>query len=49
MTYGRELLGSGPYWHELPGERDHPTYSGRTTLTGTEDHQPYVLLPIIPK
>ncbi|QRY53111.1 CocE/NonD family hydrolase [Mycolicibacterium septicum] len=49
VVYGRELLGSGAYWHELPGERDQPKYSGRTTLSGTEGRQPYVLLPVIPR
>jgi hypothetical protein len=45
---GCELLGSGAYWHELPGERDQPKYSGRSTLSGSEGRQPYVLLPVIP-
>lgn len=48
VVYGRELLGSGAYWHELPGERDQPKYSGRTTLSGTDGRRPYVLLPVIP-
>ncbi|MEE6165440.1 MULTISPECIES: CocE/NonD family hydrolase [unclassified Mycolicibacterium] len=48
VVYGRELLGSGAYWHELIGERDQPKYSGRTTLNGTQGRQPYVLLPVIP-
>ena len=41
--YGRELLGSGAYWHELPGERDRPKFYGTTTLSGTDGQQPYVL------
>ncbi|WP_037078289.1 CocE/NonD family hydrolase [Pseudonocardia spinosispora] len=48
LTYGRELRGSGAYWHELPGDRDHPDYSGRTTLSSRAGQRPYVLLPVIP-
>ncbi|WP_256656746.1 CocE/NonD family hydrolase C-terminal non-catalytic domain-containing protein [Nocardia brasiliensis] len=48
-VYGRELLGSGAYWHELPGDRDNPVFDGRTTLVGTADRRPYVLLPVIPR
>lgn len=47
-AYGRELLGSGAYWHELPGERDLPEFSGRTTLSGGAGGRPYVLLPVVP-
>ncbi|ORA60555.1 CocE/NonD family hydrolase [Mycobacteroides franklinii] len=47
-AYGRELLGSGAYWHELPGERDLPEFSGRTTLRGGAGGRPYVLLPVVP-
>lgn len=49
VVYGRELLGSGAYWHELPGERDQPRYCGRTTLIGADGRRPYVLLPVIPR
>ncbi|WP_405163249.1 CocE/NonD family hydrolase [Nocardia sp. NBC_01499] len=48
-AYGRELLGSGAYWHELPGDRDKPVFDGQTTLTGAADQRPYVLLPCIPR
>ena len=47
-AYGRELLGSGAYWHELPGDRDQPHYDGQTTLIGATARRPYVLLPVIP-
>ncbi|WP_193364879.1 hypothetical protein [Nocardia brasiliensis] len=47
-AYGRELLGSGARWHELPGDRDNPVFDGRTTLVGTADQRPYILLPVIP-
>lgn len=49
ITYGREIRGSGAYWHELPGDRDKPVYDGETTLIGRASHRPYVLLPVIPK
>jgi len=45
--YGRELLGSGPYWHEHPGDRDRPAFDGITTLTSEPGRRPYLLLPII--
>ena len=48
VVYGRELLGSGAYWHELHGERDQSKYSGRTTLSSSSGRQPYALLPVIP-
>jgi predicted acyl esterase len=48
VAYGRELRGSGPYWHEHPGERDAPVYDGTTTLVSTDGRLPYVLLPVIP-
>ncbi|MBV9720538.1 MAG: peptidase S15, partial [Mycobacterium sp.] len=48
MAYGRELRGSGPYWHEHPGDRDSPAFDGTTTLTSEPGRQPYLLLPIIP-
>jgi hypothetical protein len=48
-AYGRELLGSGAYWHELPGERDGQLYDGTTTLTSTSTGRSYVLLPVIPR
>jgi predicted acyl esterase len=48
FAYGRELLGSGPYWHEHPGDRDRPAFDGTTTLTSEPGRRPYLLLPIIP-
>jgi uncharacterized protein len=47
-AYGRELLGSGPYWHEHPGDRDKPRFDGTTTVVSEPDRRPYLLLPIIP-
>jgi predicted acyl esterase len=48
VAYGRELLGSGPYWHEHPGDRDRPEYAGMTTLVSAPGSRPYLLLPVIP-
>jgi predicted acyl esterase len=48
VAYGRELLGSGPYWHEHPGDRDRPEFDGTTTLVSGPDRRPYLLLPVIP-
>ncbi|GAA1033786.1 MULTISPECIES: CocE/NonD family hydrolase [Amycolatopsis] len=48
LTYGREVRGSGAYWHELPGDRDRAAYSGRTTLHSNENQRPQLLLPRIP-
>jgi uncharacterized protein len=49
ITCGREIRGSGAYWHELPGDRDNPAYDGETTLVGDANRRPDVLLPVIPK
>ncbi|WP_328609472.1 CocE/NonD family hydrolase [Amycolatopsis sp. NBC_00345] len=48
LTYGRELRGSGAYWHELPGDRDRPAYRGVTTLASRAGQRPVLLLPVIP-
>jgi len=47
-AYGREQFGSGPYWHEHPGDRDKPEYNGTTTLVSKAGAQPFLLLPIVP-
>jgi uncharacterized protein len=47
FAHGRELLGSGPYWHEHPGDRDRPAFDGTTTLVTEPDRRPYLVLPII--
>jgi predicted acyl esterase len=47
-SYGRALSGSGPYWHEHPGDRDREEFAGTTTLVADADHRPYLLLPVIP-
>ncbi len=49
IVYGREIRGSGAYWHELPGDRDRPAFYGRTTLHSNEKQRPYLLLPRIPR
>lgn len=46
-AYGRELFGSGPFWHEHPGDRDKPQYDGITTLISKEGARPFLLVPII--
>lgn len=47
-AYGREQFGSGPYWHEHPGDRDKPEYDGITTLVSSADARPYLLIPVVP-
>ncbi|WP_243787775.1 CocE/NonD family hydrolase C-terminal non-catalytic domain-containing protein [Saccharopolyspora gloriosae] len=42
------VRGSGPFWHELPGDRDDPAYDGRTTLHSAPGQHPSLLLPLIP-
>jgi hypothetical protein len=49
VAYGRELLGSGPYWHEHPGDRDRTPFDGTTTLHSESGRRPYLLLPVIPE
>jgi uncharacterized protein len=49
IAYGRELLGSGPYWHEHPGDRDTPQFDGTTSLVSEPGRRPFLLLPIIPE
>jgi predicted acyl esterase len=48
IAFGREMRGSGSFWHELPGDRDRPVYNGRTSLHSGDGQRPYVLLPLIP-
>jgi predicted acyl esterase len=47
-AYGREQFGSGPYWHEHPGDRDKPEYDGVTTLVSRERSRPFLLIPLVP-
>jgi uncharacterized protein len=47
-AYGRELFGSGPFWHEHPGDRDKAQYDGITTLVSKEGARPFLLVPVIP-
>ena len=49
VAYGREMLGSGPYWHEHPGDRDRTPFDGTTTLHSESGRRPYLLLPVIPE
>jgi uncharacterized protein len=48
VAFGRELRGSGPYWHEHPGDRARPEFDGTTSLISSVGRQPYLLVPIIP-
>jgi uncharacterized protein len=47
-AYGREQFGSGPYWHEHPGDRNKPEYDGLTTLVSKPGARPFLLLPVVP-
>jgi predicted acyl esterase len=47
-AYGREQFGSGPYWHEHPGDRNKPEHDGTTTLVSKVGARPFLLLPVIP-
>lgn len=47
--YGRAQTGSGPYWHEHPGDRDKAEFSGVTTLVSAPGKVPYLQLPVIPE
>ncbi len=49
VAYGREMRGSGPYWHEHPGDRDKPVFGGTTTLHADPDRRPHLLVPVIPR
>lgn len=42
------VSGSGPFWHELPGDRDNAVFSGLTSLHSADGQRPYLLLPLIP-
>jgi predicted acyl esterase len=48
LAYGREQFGSGPYWHEHPGDRDKPEYDGITTLVSKAGARPFLLVPVVP-
>lgn len=47
-AYGREQFGSGPYWHEHPGDRDKPEFDGTTTLVSAPGARPFLLVPVVP-
>jgi predicted acyl esterase len=47
--YGRPQTGSGPYWHEHPGDRDKPEYDGTVTISTEPGREPYLLMPVIPE
>jgi uncharacterized protein len=49
VAFGRELQGSGPYWHDHPGDRDKPEFDGTTTLISEPGRRPHLLLPVIPE
>ena len=48
LHYGRPQTGSGPYWHEYPGDRDRPELDGTVTLHSEPGREPYLLLPVVP-
>jgi uncharacterized protein len=48
VAFGKELQGSGPYWHDHPGDRDKPEFDGTTTLVSEPGQRSYLLLPIVP-
>jgi hypothetical protein len=47
--YGRPQTGSGPYWHEYPGDRDSSELEGTVTLWSKPGQEPYLLVPVIPE
>jgi hypothetical protein len=47
-NFKNELKGCGPFLHDDPVDRPAEVYGGTTTLHWSPDHQPYLLLPVIP-
>jgi predicted acyl esterase len=47
-NFKNELRGCGPFLHDDPQDRPREIFQGRTTLHGSHDRQPYILLPTVP-
>ncbi len=48
-THGKQWTGVGPFRHDDPRDRPAAVFGGDVTLHADKEHQPYLLLPIIPK
>jgi predicted acyl esterase len=48
-NFKNELKGCGPFLHDDPRDRPGKIFGGETTLHTTENGQPYLLLPVVPK
>jgi predicted acyl esterase len=48
-NFKNELKGCGPFLHDDPRDRPAQIFSGETTLHASENGQPYLLLPVVPK
>jgi predicted acyl esterase len=45
--FKNELRGCGPFLHDDPRDRPLEIFGGQTTLHSSDNHQPYILLPIV--
>ena len=45
--FKNELRGCGPFLHDDPRDRPQEIFGGQTTLHSSDNHQPYILLPIV--
>jgi hypothetical protein len=43
------MSGTGPFKHDEPSDRPPDIFGGTTTMHFQPGHQPYVLLPVVPK
>ena len=48
-NFKNELKGCGPFLHDDPNDRPPDIFAGMTGLHFDRDHQPYLLLPIVPE
>jgi predicted acyl esterase len=46
--FKNELKGCGPFLHDDPRDRPPDVFSGETTLHGSDEENPFLLLPLIP-
>ncbi|MEP9380259.1 CocE/NonD family hydrolase [Aquabacter sp. CN5-332] len=48
-SHGKKWTGVGPFRHDDPRDRPAAIFGGDVTLHADAQHQPYLLLPVIPK